>query len=184
MAATTRVCDLMDRDLGGWNTSLISTIFSEAEAAVIQNIPISPLLPRDKLIWRCTANGVFSVWSAYHLAVDSQVDENGGASSPRKGEEIWRTCWSLNVPNNVKMFIWRACHNLLPTKLNLFKRRVIDSPLCPICNQVEESVEHIVWLCPSAVDVWGCGSRRIQKSNCSNMSFANLFEELVERYDQ
>jgi hypothetical protein len=88
------------------------------------------------------------------------------------------------VPNNVKMFIWRVCHNLLPTKLNLFKKRVIDSPLCPICNQVKESVEHIVWLCPSAVDVWSCGSRKIQKSTCSNMSFANLFEELVERFDQ
>jgi hypothetical protein len=26
------------------------------------------------------------------------------------------------VPNSTKVFLWRACHNILPTKDNLFKR--------------------------------------------------------------
>ena len=56
--------------------------------------------------------------------------------------------------------------------------------MCPVCNIVKESMEHIIWSCPSAVDVWSCGSRRIQKSISGNRMFANLFEELIGRYDQ
>jgi hypothetical protein len=59
LAAESKVCDLIDKDLGGWNHAVISANFFEDEAAVIQNIPLSPLFPRDKLIWRCTANELF-----------------------------------------------------------------------------------------------------------------------------
>ena len=82
------------------------------------------------------------------------------------------------------MFVWRACHNLLPTRANLFKRKVITSPLCPVCNLVKESMEHIIWSCPSVADVCSCGSRRIQKSISGNRMFANLFEEVFGHYDQ
>jgi hypothetical protein len=61
---------------------------------------------------------------------------------------------------------------------------VITSPMCPVCNLVEESVEHIIWSCPSAAYVWSFGSRRIQKSICGNKMFANLFENMIGRYDQ
>lgn len=64
-------------------------------------------------------------------------------------------CWDLNVTNAIKMFLWRACHNLLPTKANLFKRGVCDDKLCPICLKEEETVAHITWECPAANDVWG-----------------------------
>jgi hypothetical protein len=33
--------------------------------------------------------------------------------------------WILKVPNNVKMFIWRANQNILPTKDNLYLWKVI-----------------------------------------------------------
>lgn len=150
----------------------------------LQNIPLSPLLPRDKLIWRCTANGLFSVFSAYHLAIERKAEDCGGASRQEQGSVMWKVCWKLKVPNAVKMFVWRACHNLLPTKAYLFKRRVTTSPLCPICNLVEESIEHFLWSCPSATDVWSCGSNKLQKSTCVRRDFTHLFEELIDRLDQ
>lgn len=55
------------------------------------------------------------------------------------------------VPNAVKMFVWRVCNDLLPTKENILKK---DS-LCPIYSLEGESVEHILWSCSSARDVWG-----------------------------
>jgi hypothetical protein len=75
-----KVCDLMDEAMGGWKKVMISEIFSVEEAAVIQAIPLSPLRPKDKLIWRCTANGEFSVRNAYHLAVERQSEGHGEAS--------------------------------------------------------------------------------------------------------
>ena len=129
------------------------------------------------------SNGQFSVRSAYHLAVEKQAKICGVASKQSKGSEIWKVCWKLNIPNNVKMFVWRACHNILPTKANLFKRKVVNSALCPICTLGEETVEHIVWSSPSASDVWSCRPIKIQKSACYSRNFAQLFEELIGRYD-
>jgi hypothetical protein len=99
--------------------AVIAANFFEEEAAVIQNIPLCPLFPKDKLIWRCTTNWLFLVRSAYHLVVEEQAEANGRVSNPGRGNETWKVCWNLNVPNKVKMFVWRACHNLLPTKANL-----------------------------------------------------------------
>ena len=81
------------------------------------------------------------------------------------------------------MSVWRACHNLLPTKANLFKRRVTDSLLCPICNLEDESVEHVVWSCLATSDVRS-SVPKLQKSTCDSRNFAQLFEEMIGRLKQ
>jgi len=63
--------------------------------------------------------------------------------------------WSMDVSNPVKMFIWRACHNVLPTRLNLLKRKIIDDVTCPCYGRDEETIVNALWNCPAAQDVWG-----------------------------
>lgn len=79
------VADLIDQDRKGWNVQLINTIFNEEEPKVIQNIPLSSLQPRDRLIWKVTTNEVFSVRSAYHMEVEWQEARRGETSNPKKG---------------------------------------------------------------------------------------------------
>jgi hypothetical protein len=110
---------------------LIRAVFGEEETMVIINIPISPMLPRDRLIWRGTENGVFIIRSAYHLGKEIQNQEGGQCSQRHKGHEVWKAIWSLKVPNLVKLFMWKACNDLLPTKTNLFKRKVVEAKSCP-----------------------------------------------------
>jgi hypothetical protein len=62
-----------------------------------------------------------------------------------------------------EIFWWRLGNNLLPTKANLVKKKIITDPLCPICLLEPETSYHILWGCPSAVAVWQECSRRIQK---------------------
>jgi hypothetical protein len=38
------------------------------------------------------------------------------------------------VPNVEKHFLWKASHEILPTCSNLFRRKIIDDPMCPICG--------------------------------------------------
>jgi hypothetical protein len=45
-----------------------------------------------------------------------------GGSIPANNS-VWKDCWNLKVPNMVKMFLWRALRNLLPTKVNLKKKK-------------------------------------------------------------
>lgn len=65
-----KVFDLIDVSVKGWNCALIDNYFSAYVANIIKNIPLCHSLPPDKIIWNCTLNGVFSVKSAYHMALD------------------------------------------------------------------------------------------------------------------
>jgi hypothetical protein len=116
--------------------------FLVEEASVILNIPLSPLLPKDRLIWRGTKNEIFTVRSAYHLGMERKALQLPGCSGKMDDKEEWKTCWKLNVPNAVKMHLWRACHNLLPTKANMFCIGVGESKMFPICLSEEEMVVH------------------------------------------
>jgi hypothetical protein len=67
---------------------------------------------------------------------------------------FWKILWSLQVPNSTKVFLWRACNNILPTKENLLKKEEVNDDLCLICNRDQETAQHVLWECPSAADVW------------------------------
>lgn len=59
MAKEAKVNELNDPHSKNWNTSLISELFVEEEAKTICNIPLSPLQPKDQVIWRSTTKGIF-----------------------------------------------------------------------------------------------------------------------------
>jgi hypothetical protein len=65
-----RVAMLINRDTKMWDISLLHVLFRPEEVKVITNMPISPFLPPDRLIWQGTKNGSFSVRSAYHLGME------------------------------------------------------------------------------------------------------------------
>lgn len=151
-------------------------MFSEEEARIIYNIPLSPLLPRDRLIWRGTLDGIFIVRSAYHLRKELQDAEGGQRSHVEKGPNVWKALWFLKVPNPMKFFIWRACNDLLPTRVKLYRKKVTEIKLCPCCNIEEEDTLHALWSCPAAKDVWGCSHSCFQKLYCEGTNFSMLVE--------
>jgi hypothetical protein len=52
------VNQLIDQTMRSLNMTKLSVIFQE-EAKIIYNIPLSPLLPKDRMIWRCTEMSSF-----------------------------------------------------------------------------------------------------------------------------
>jgi hypothetical protein len=63
----------------------------------------------------------------------------------------------------MKNFVWKICHNLLPTKVEFFTKNIVQDPLCPFCLTEEKTNCHILWRCPSSLVVWQEYSRRVQK---------------------
>jgi ribonuclease HI len=175
------VADLIDQDTMRWNMELIQAEFMEEEAQVISSIPLNPLKSEDKLIWRCSANGDFSVRSAYHLGMELQESEGGQCSYTGREEDFWKVVWALEIPNVTKLFIWRACNELLPTRVNLARRRVIEMKACPCCEREDEDALHALWLCPAARDVWGSSVSCFQKYCYAGTNFKGLVAYCVER---
>lgn len=94
----------------------------------ILSIPLNHLDSRDTLIWKENKSQQFSVKSAYQLALRMQNGHVVEHSSARQDQNIWNQVWSLNVFLKVRVFLWRACSNCLPTGANLNQRRVQINP--------------------------------------------------------
>lgn len=72
---------------------------------------------------------------------------------------FWRKFWNLKIPKKVKIFMWRALSDCLPTKDQLRLRKVNVDPMCPVCNSEPETVIHSLITCPYAKCCWeatGC----------------------------
>ncbi|XP_042988663.1 uncharacterized protein LOC122316195 [Carya illinoinensis] len=89
----------------------------------------------------------------------------------------------IHVPNAVKVFLWRSCLESLPTMLNLFKKKIVSSRLCPVCCSSDETAGHILWNCPSAMDVWSYGPKRLQKRSVRAESFVKIIKGLKDQCD-
>jgi hypothetical protein len=79
--------------------------------------------------------------------------------------------------------MWKAGHNILPTKANLFKRRVVEDPLCPCCKQEEESIIHALWTCPATMDVWGSGPKVFQKTIARGNNFLTIMADCQSKFN-
>lgn len=63
----------------------------------------------------------------------------------------------------------------------LFKKKVTDDPLCPICSLEVETVGHALWHCPSARDVWTECSGSIHKCSFDSPDFMSIMDQLLKR---
>jgi len=101
----------------------------------------------DHLVWRKDPTGIFSVKSAYSILANHQdIGEMKG---------VFSTLWQAKASPKVLLTAWRVLHDRLPTRDNLSRRGVpVISPLCPFCNQSEESSQHLFLDCAFAQQVW------------------------------
>lgn len=72
----------------------------------------------DFLAWQMEKSGVFSVRSAYNLALKlANVENNQATSSMPDGERhLWSHVWSGMVPPKVNVFAWILARDILPTR--------------------------------------------------------------------
>ena len=52
---------------------------------------------------------------------------------------------ALNTLAKVRIFVWRLCLDAIPTMLNLSKSGVQVEPICPLCKDDVESIEHAIF---------------------------------------
>ncbi|KAK9998230.1 hypothetical protein SO802_017833 [Lithocarpus litseifolius] len=176
------VADLLDPDLHCWRRELITSVFHTDDVEAICRIPLSHRYVPDILVWMHNKNGLFSVKSAYRLAVQIlKGEEWTESSSGCAGKNVWNAPWKLNIPNKIKVFGWRACQEILPTRSNLAKRRIIHDNVCLNCTRFPESTIHALWDCGVAMDVWAGSSLKLQKCVHGQADMLELMEYLLSK---
>ncbi|XP_059449559.1 uncharacterized protein LOC132180675 [Corylus avellana] len=99
------VNELFESTMGGWNWALINEIFEEEEDEIICNIPRSKYGRPDKLIWRASPTGIFTVRSAYHMEMERKMMQSGMGSTQLGCSFLWKFLWSTQIPNSSKVFL-------------------------------------------------------------------------------
>ncbi|XP_075666035.1 uncharacterized protein LOC142635854 [Castanea sativa] len=94
---------------------------------------------------------------------------------------VWSTLWRLHIPNKLKIFGWRVCHDILPTRENLARKRIIEDRTCEICTRGDESALHVLWECSVAQDVWAGSIRKLQKGICEVREIRQLVESMIHK---
>ena len=119
------IADLLDPDTGWWNRVLVMQHFNHEDGEAILRVPLSRRVIQDSLFWTFTKSGDYTVRSGYQVARELQKEGNWAeCSSGVMGGSVWKVLWKLKVPNKIKVFGWRACCNILPTRVNWCTKRL------------------------------------------------------------
>uniref|UniRef100_A0A2N9FDK7 Reverse transcriptase domain-containing protein n=1 Tax=Fagus sylvatica TaxID=28930 RepID=A0A2N9FDK7_FAGSY len=149
-----RVTELIHGSPPTWNVSKVQNLFLPYDADAILKIPLSRRVQEDKLFWFTTRDGKYSVRSGYKLLLKESRASQPESSRQWDPDPLWKKIWGARVPVKIRSFLWRACHESLPTKLGLYKRKVIPTPLCDLCQDHCEDGLHALWTCPIVKQIW------------------------------
>ena len=97
----------------------------------------------DVFTWSWEANGQYSVRSAY--------------AAKFWGREVIPTTeltWKSRAPSQCKFFTWLALRNKCWTSDRLSRRGLPHQDKCPLCDQEEETIDHVLLACVFAMTMW------------------------------
>ena len=156
-----RVSELLD-ERGAWRMDLLQQYFNPVDVEQIVKIRTSPRLEEDVLAWEPERNGIFTVRSAYRLALDERLRPSSVAASraPDGRRAVWAFLWRCPAPPKVRVFAWRVATNCLATWTNKHARSLEVSNLCPVCATEPEDTFHALCRCPHAVALWQAMARQ------------------------
>ena len=98
----------------------------------------------------------YSVKSGYKLLMEMECGNGADASSSSMGamKSIWNGFWKLEVPNRVRLLLWCAGNDSLPTRVNLTRRKMLTESTCSMCKMEPKGTLHALWKCPLLSMVW------------------------------
>ncbi|KAL9691852.1 hypothetical protein QQ045_012279 [Rhodiola kirilowii] len=104
----------------------------------------------DRIVWSFLADGKFSNNSLMKAALAIK-------SKKKSWEQVPFQLWSGLAPPKVETLIWRIYVDSLPSKLALWKRKVIrreEDLVCVLCGKASESADHLLIHCEWSWKLW------------------------------
>ena len=105
---------------------------------------------------------------------EEENNEEALGSDDASSISFWGNIWKLRVSNKVRIFLWHAFSEALPTKLNLQKRKVLDNLSCSLCQTATESTLHALWGCEYLLPVWDIAFYGVRRDFPQLASFSDL----------
>lgn len=148
---------------------------------------------RDKIVWLLAQDGEFSVKRAYWFALQLRnlsKDDPGVSTISCPDSNIWKIIWnSKNLPR-LSIWTWQAIRNILPSLMELKKRKIIQDDKCSYCNTNAKTLCHILYKCDFAIQMRSFANDKWQSTFSVNFpqyrlhilgenSTANFWKEIL-----
>jgi hypothetical protein len=63
---------------------------------------------------------------------------------------IWKNC----APPRVCFFTWFLVQQKINCKANLYRKSIIEDPICGLCRECNETTDHLIFVCKFVCDFW------------------------------
>ncbi|WVZ50907.1 hypothetical protein U9M48_002113, partial [Paspalum notatum var. saurae] len=97
----------------------------------------------DQHLWKFTQSGCYTSKSAYSAFFEGSIKFRP-----------WRLIWKSWAPHQCKFFLWLAKNNRCWTADRLAKRGLPYPDACPLCDQADETLQHILIGCVFSRQIW------------------------------
>lgn len=101
---------------------------------------------RDLYIWGMSPTGSYTIKTGYHWLVNQRL--------PNPREQGWKWIWKIPAQENIRLFLWLAFQNSIPTMATLNHRGIVPTATYRVCLGEEETLIHCLRDCPGAKRVW------------------------------
>jgi hypothetical protein len=109
---------------------------------LLQDVHLPHDVP-DTITWKFTNDGKYSASSAYKMQFEGLVSTS-----------LNSTVWKVWAPPKCKFFAWLVMQNRVWMADRLQRRGWENCGNCPLCNQVQETADHLMYKCRFTLRVW------------------------------
>ncbi|KAL0711802.1 hypothetical protein Bca4012_018780 [Brassica carinata] len=137
-----------------WNSVLVRQVIAEEDVAQVLETKVQ-LATSDKVRWGLSKNGVYDTKSGYKLIESLRNLQNPQSlTQPPLEKQLWSNLWKTKAPPKLKHFLWRINSGALAVKSQLRTRGINLDPTCSVCGQNTETINHVLFHCNTAKEVW------------------------------
>ena len=122
-----KVSELINHVTGRWDEELVYQTFCNEDDNLIMQLQVNESAD-DNLAWHYDKKGLFTVKSAYKVAMDIEAKhttsgiQSGSNSTSNSLSFDWMKLWKIPLPSKIRLFLWRLAHHNLPWRQKLIKR--------------------------------------------------------------
>jgi len=148
------VNSLIDFRTKQWKMDRLRDLFLPEEITLILGIKPSLNVSSDGYCWTMTKSGNYTVKSGYEVA---RTLSRPICDHPSQGPSVTALkaqTWKLKTTRKIKHFVWQCVSGCLASCQRLFYRHIGRDKGCPRCGAEEETINHLIFECPLARQVW------------------------------